>query len=84
MSLNDQIRDTLTAADREDRRSTAMLTTSTCARALGVSPQFIRGEIADGRLKARVSKPEGRQRAKYRIRAVDFESYKAAHWPLSA
>lgn len=64
--------------------SARMLTTADCARAIGMSTQFIRGEILDGRLKARVSKPEGRQRAKYRIEADDFAAYQRAHWPKSA
>jgi excisionase family DNA binding protein len=84
MSLTDQGRRTLEASNREDQRSAAMLTTADCAHALGVSLQFIRGEIHEGRLKARVSKPPGRQRAKYRIDAADFDAYRQAHWPKSA
>jgi len=68
----------MTTADRQ------MLTTGECARALGVSPQFIRGEIRDKRLAAIVSKPAGRQRAKYRIAVEDFDAYRATHWAKTA
>lgn len=71
----------LAASDREEQRSAVMLTTADCAHALGVSQQFIRGEIHEGRLRARVSKPPGRQRAKYRVDADDFEAYRQVHWP---
>lgn len=64
-----------------DQRSGRMLTTKDCASALKVTPQFIRGEIIDKRLKARISKPVGRQRARIRVEADDFADYCAARWP---
>lgn len=57
-----------------------LLTTSECARALGMTGAFIRGEIRDKRLKARVF-TTGRKRAKYRIDAEDFTAYVDRYWP---
>lgn len=68
--------DLIAASEREERLSTAA-----CARALGVSTAFIRGEIRDGRLRARILKPKGRQRAAYRIDRADFEAYLERCWP---
>lgn len=84
MSLRVDAERTLDAADREDKRASQVLTTSQCAKALGVSLQFIRGEIRDKRLPARVLKPSGRRRALIRIDAADFDAYRAMHWPKSA
>lgn len=61
-----------------------MLTTKQCGDAIGMSPQYIRCEILDGRLKAIISKPAGRQRAKYRVAPEDFEVYRQTHWKQSA
>lgn len=69
------------AALIEQSKREERLSTTACARALGVTGEFIRGEIREGRLKARISKPEGRRRAKYRIDAADFDAYVREHWP---
>lgn len=69
------------ASKVEERRS--VLTTAQCARALGMSPDFIRGEIRDGRLRATVFS-SGRKRARYRIDEADFLDYKQQHWKQSA
>ncbi len=57
-----------------------ILTTSDCAQKLGMTGAYIRGEIRDGRLKARIFS-EGRKRAKYRIEAEDFTAYVERYWP---
>jgi predicted transcriptional regulator len=57
----------------DGRRDTdPTLTTSDCARRLGVSTKFIVGEIRDARLKASVRSP-GRVRKMYRIAPADFD-----------
>lgn len=60
------------------------LTTRECADAIGMTTQFIRGEILDGRLTARASKPPGRQRTTFRVHVDDFAVYRDRHWPKSA
>jgi hypothetical protein len=72
--------DILDASREEEARSRQLLSTTECARALGMTGAFIRGEIRDGRLKARIF-TEGRRRAKYRIEAVDFRAYVERCWP---
>lgn len=57
-----------------------VMTTTDCARALGMTGEFIRGEIKEGRLLARVFRGS-RRRAKYRIERADFDSYKREYWP---
>lgn len=60
--------------------ASALLTTADCARALGVTAAFIRGEVRGGRLVARVfERPSGR--SAYRIRLTAFQSYVARYWP---
>lgn len=56
------------------------LTTAECAALLGVSTEFIRGEVYDNRLKATVYKPPGRQRAKIVIFESDFQAYQREFW----
>jgi hypothetical protein len=68
---------------REEAASVKLLTTTDCARAIGMSGEFIRGEIRDGRLKARIF-TAGRRRAKYRIEESDFIAYRDEHWRKSA
>jgi len=84
MPLDHTAHQALDAAKQEDQRSRRMLTTADCAKALNVSQQFIRDEIRDKRLAARVLTREGRQRARYRIDPSDFDNYRQAHWPKSA
>lgn len=58
--------------------------TSTCATHLGVTTQFIRDEINDGRLKADVfarRTPKGGTRCLYRIPLSKFRDYCAEYWP---
>lgn len=58
--------------------------TRKCADHLGVSPQFIRQEIRDGRLKADVcprSTPSGGSRSLIRIPLSKFRAYCTEHWP---
>lgn len=51
-----------------------------CASVLGVTANFIRGEVKDGRLMARVfTRPSGR--TVYRIPASAFQAYVEEHWP---
>lgn len=50
------------------------MTTSDCARHLGVSTSFIVGEIRDGRLRALVLQ-RGRRRALYRISPAAWRAY---------
>ncbi|MDP3720786.1 MAG: hypothetical protein Q8T13_23740 [Acidobacteriota bacterium] len=62
-------------------------TTRTCADFLGVTPQFVRNEIRDGRLKADVFErrtPLGVTRCLYRIPLSKFQSYCAEYWPEAA
>jgi len=59
---------------------TPPLRPSECARVIGMSPEFIRGEIKDGRLRARkYTTPRGR--VVYRIDQAAFELYLDTHWP---
>ena len=57
------------------------LSPSECAAILGVSADYIVGEIRDGRLPAheRVYPDSGYKR--YRIDALDFSKYIAQYWP---
>lgn len=79
--------DILSDSRDEERRSgevlltVKVLTTSDCARALGMTSQFIRGEIRDGRLRARIYTNPERRRARYSIKAEDFTAYVKQHWP---
>lgn len=72
--------DRVIAASLEEERQ-AILTTAQCARFLGVTPAFIRGEIQDKRLSARVYKPETKRRAVYTIEQQDFTAYVERFWP---
>lgn len=56
-------------------RDRDLLTTGQCAAILGVTSQFIRDEIKDGRLLAevRILRPSGR--TYYRIGLEDFRAY---------
>lgn len=54
------------------------MTTADVGTRLGVSAQFIRGEILDGRLKANVTKRKVRH--VYRITEEQFAEYEATHW----
>jgi excisionase family DNA binding protein len=63
----------------DGRRDTdPRLTTSDCAQRLGVSTQFIVGEIREGRLRALVIQ-RGRRRAMYRIAPADLAAYLRQH-----
>lgn len=55
------------------------LSTRECADRLGVTTDFIVGEIRDGRLAARVMTRES-GRPLYRIEAAAFTTYLARHW----
>lgn len=70
--------DVLKESREEEQRS--KLTTAECARYLGMSTDFIRGEVRDGRLRATIFKPPGRVRAKYVFTVADFEAYQREHW----
>jgi len=69
----------------DGRRATdPTLTTGDCARRLGVSTNFIVGEIRDGRLRALVIK-RGLKRAIYRVAPTDLTTYLQQHrWTTSA
>jgi len=73
------VADILDESCQEERRS--KLTTAECARILGMTSEFVRGEIIEGRLRARVFKPAGRRRAKYVIESPDLEAYQREYWP---
>jgi len=45
-----------------------------------MSGAFIRGEIKDGRLVARILRRES-GRSVYRIQQADFDAYLEQHWP---
>lgn len=66
--------------DSRSEEAKSKLTTAECARYLGMSTDFIRGEVRDGRLKALIFKPKGRRRAKYTIEREDFTAYVQEHW----
>ena len=67
----------------DGRRATdPILTTRDCANRLGVSTDFIVGEIQDGRLTAYTNR-RGR-RAVYRVAPADFDTYVAEHWRRTA
>jgi len=56
------------------------LSPAACAKALSMTGEFIRGEIKDGRLKARkFMRASGR--AVYRIATEDFSGYVTEYWP---
>lgn len=56
------------------------LSPADCADVLGVSPDYIVGEIKEGRLPARErTYDSGRKR--YRVDAGDFAAYVAEYWP---
>jgi hypothetical protein len=57
------------------------LSTRQCAAIVGVTANFMRGEIRDGRLKARTLARHGK-RTVYRVVAEDFAAYCAKHWRL--
>lgn len=61
------------------RISDPTLTTRLCADRLGVSTDFIVGEIRDGRLRAHVRIVPGK-RAIYRISEAEFRAYQSRHW----
>lgn len=65
------------------RETDPRLTTTDCAKRLGVSTGFIVGEILEGRLRALVLKRAGR-RSMYRIAPADIRAYIRQHrWSRS-
>lgn len=59
---------------------TDCLSPNACAKRLGVTGEFIRGEIHDKRLPARIfTRPSGRK--VYRIESNDFDVYVERYWP---
>lgn len=61
--------------------STGWLSPLTCARKIGVTDEYIRGEIKEGRLEAHVHRYAHSGRARYRIDPEDWEAYVARYWP---
>lgn len=57
----------------------AWLTTGDCARILGVSREFVRGEVRDARLPAEIV-TEGRQRRAIRIYRLQWRAYLQRYW----
>ena len=55
------------------------LSTRQAANIVGVDTAFIRGEVADGRLKGYTIKRPNK-RALYRVRRSDFELYLRTRW----
>ena len=58
----------------------AKLSPRTCANVLGVSPDYIVGEIKDGRLPAH-ERIYSSGRKRYRIDKADFAAYLLQFWP---
>jgi hypothetical protein len=58
-----------------------LLTTSDCAKLIGMTGEFVRGEIREGRLKARVFNGPKRRRARYRVERAEWQSYLDKYWP---
>lgn len=59
---------------------TKPLSTLDCARQLGMSDEFIRGEIRDQRLHALRRLSRSGRRSVYRIDPDDFARYLEQHW----
>lgn len=59
------------------------LTTKQCAVKLGMSTDFVLGEIRDGRMEAHVIARDGK-RTVYRISAESLERYRHRFWGLAA
>jgi excisionase family DNA binding protein len=57
------------------------LTTGQCAERIGLTDEYIRGEIKDGRLPAREHRYATSGRVRYRIEPEDFDAYVERHWP---
>jgi hypothetical protein len=55
------------------------LSTRQCADFIGVTVHFVRGEIRDGRIRARKLERDGK-RPIYRVSADDFNAYVSKHW----
>jgi excisionase family DNA binding protein len=59
--------------------ATVWMTTRQCAERLGISTDFVVGEIRDKRLQAHVIVRDGK-RVIYRVSVVDFEAYLRRHY----
>jgi len=57
----------------------AWLSTQQCGALIGMTTEFVRGEIRDGRLPACRLCRDGKRPA-YRVRAEDFDAYLARYW----
>lgn len=66
-------------ARAEGADMTKALSTVDCATQLGMSDEFIRGEIRDQRLTARLLERASGRRV-YRITPEDFDAYLAQYW----
>jgi excisionase family DNA binding protein len=75
----DRARHVIDEGKRADAAAQRMLRPDECAERLTVTGEFIRGEIRDGKLPARVF-TRGRRR-RYRIEPADFEAYIDRYWP---
>ncbi len=60
------------------------LTTGQCAARIGVTDEYIRGEIRDRRLPAHEHRYATSGRVRYRIDPKDFEAYLATYWPKAS
>jgi excisionase family DNA binding protein len=57
------------------------MTTADVARQLGVSSEFIRREIVDGRLRANTANRDGKRKV-YRITPEQLTAYRATYWDV--
>lgn len=60
---------------------TAKLSPKACADILGLSSDYIVGEIKDGRLPARERQYAGSGRRRYLVEPEDFAAYIDQYWP---
>lgn len=80
MSLEDTAKRIVERSEIEGQRARGWMTPNVCGTAIGVTGEFIRGEIKCGRIAARVlTRDSGR--TVYRIDPDDFDAYVKRYWP---
>jgi hypothetical protein len=78
--MTDDAQRLIAESKAEERASRPYLSPPVCAAMLGVSAAFIRGEVKEGRLSARVMRRDS-GRSVYRIPAEAFTIYVERYWP---